>query len=461
MKIEEARLVEFRALLDRRLIEPDNEAYDEARRVWNGMIDRRPALIVRCQGTSDVLAALRFARENELPVAVRGGGHNVAGNAVCDDGLVVDLSPMQGVRVDPDARTVRAEGGVTWGQFDRETQAFGLATTGGLISTTGIAGFTLGGGIGWLLRKCGLTCDNLLSADMITVDGRFVKASSTENPDLFWALRGGGGNFGVVTSFEYRLYPVGPIVLGGVAFYNAEKAPAVMNFFREYAANAPDDLTSMAVFGIAPPAPFMPAQLHGKPVIAIALCYVGPMEKGEPLLAQVKSFGPPEVDLLGPIPYVALQSMLDGLAAPGMQNYWKAATLGPLTDGAIAALLAKGASIPSPHTHIDVHPMGGAVNKVAADATAFNQRDAHFIVNIISTWTDPNENAMQIEWTRDVFDSLRPFSTGGAYVNFLSEEGDERVRAAYGEKTYKRLAAIKKEYDPGNVLRFNQNIKPA
>ncbi|HVA32716.1 MAG TPA: FAD-binding oxidoreductase [Candidatus Baltobacteraceae bacterium] len=459
--IEEARLVELRALLDRRLIEPHQETYDEARRVWNGMIDRRPALIVRCHGASDVLAALRFARENGLPVAVRGGGHNVAGNAVCDDGIVVDLSPMQGVRVDPQARTARAEGGVTWGRFDRETQAFGLATTGGLISTTGIGGFTLGGGIGWLVRKYGLTCDNLLSADVIALDGSFVKASATENADLFWALRGGGGNFGVATSFEYRLHPVGPIILGGVTFYTADKAPKVLHFFREYVERAPDELTSIVVFVTAPPAPFIPAHLHGAPLVGIAVCYAGPIEQGQSVVAPLKSFEPPDVDLIGPMPYIALQGMLDAMAAPGLQNYWKSETIGPLTDDAIVVLIAKGAGMPSPMTHIDVHHMGGAVAKIDADATAFNQRNARFIVNIVSTWTDAGQNNAQIEWTRGVWEALRPFSTGGAYLNFLGDEGEDRVRAAYGEAKYQRLAAIKRRYDPTNALRFNQNIKPA
>jgi FAD/FMN-containing dehydrogenase len=461
MVFDDVIIGEFRTALGVRLIEPHHDTYDEARRVWNGMIDRRPALIARCHGVADILAALQFARGTNLPTAIRGGGHNVAGNAVCDGGIVIDLSPMQGVRVDPESKTARAEGGVTWARFDRETQAFGLATTGGLVSTTGIAGFTLGGGIGWLVRKYGLTCDNLISADVITADGRFVKASTTENNDLFWGLRGGGGNFGIVTSFEYRLYPVGPMVLGGVAFYTADKAAALLRFFRDYVEKVPDELTAVAVFLIAPPAPFIPSHLHGAKLVAIALLYAGSIEAGQAAVAPVKSFGPPDVDMIGPIPYLALQTMLDPMAQPGLQNYWKSETLGPLTDDAIATLVAKGATMPSPMTHIDIHHMGGAVRRLGADATAFNQRDARFIVNIVGTWPDPWENAAQIEWTRGVWEALRPFSTGGAYLNFLGDEGEDRVHAAYGEQKYRLLADLKKKYDPTNLFCFNQNIKPA
>ena len=454
-------ITELRAALGARLIEPHHDAYEEARRVWNGMIDRRPALIVRCTGVSDVLSAVRFAKANGLRAAIRGGGHNVAGNAVCDGGIVVDLSLMQGVRVDPESKTARAQGGATWGKFDRETQAFGLATTGGLISTTGIAGFTLGGGIGWLVRKHGLTCDNLVAADVITADGRFIKASSSEDSDLFWGLRGGGGNFGVVTSFEYNVHPLGPIVLAGVAFYTADKATELLRFYRGYVEKVPDDLTSAVFFVTGPPAPFMPAHLHGAPLVAIALCYAGKIEDGESVVAPLKSFGPPDVDMIGPMPYLALQTMLDDLAAPGLQNYWKSETIGPLTDDAIATFVAKSKGMPSPITHIDIHHMGGAVNRVAPDATAFHQRDARFIVNIVSTWTDPAQNAAQTEWTRGVFEALRPFSTGGAYLNFLGDEGEDRVRAAYGDEKYRRLAQLKKKYDPTNLFCFNQNIKPA
>jgi FAD/FMN-containing dehydrogenase len=461
LSLDEAAIQQFKASVRGQLLRAEDEGYDAARRVWNGMIDRRPALILRCTGVADVLAAVTFAREHALPVAIRGGGHNVAGNAVCDGGMVLDLSPMKGMRIDPTTRRGWAQAGLTWGEFDRETQAFGLATTGGLISTTGIAGLTLGGGIGWLMRKYGLTCDNLLSVDIVTADGEFRRASADEHADLFWGLRGGGGNFGVVTTFEYQLHPVGPMVLGGLVLYPVAQAKELLHFYRDYTASAPDELTTVAVFLTAPPAPFVPEHFQGKGAIGIAACYAGPIEEGERVVQPLRQFGPPVVDLLGPLPYTALQSMLDATAPPGLQNYWKSEYLSELSDGAIDVLVSYGNAIPSPLSHVDIHQMGGAVSRVAQSETAFGHRAAPFLVNIISTWTDAAENERNIRWTRELWGALQPFSAGGTYVNFMSgDEGTERVKAAYDPAIYERLVALKTTYDPTNLFRFNQNIPP-
>jgi FAD/FMN-containing dehydrogenase len=459
--IGEAALKEFGAALRGTLIRPGDDAYEEARKVWNGMIDKRPALIVRCAGVADVMSAVQFARGNNLLVAVRGGGHNVAGNAVCDGGMVIDLSLLKSIRVDPAAQTARAEPGLTWGEFDRETQAFGLATTGGLVSTTGISGFTLGGGIGWLVREYGPTCDNLLSADVVTADGRLVTASPHENADLFWGIRGGGGNFGVVTSFEYRLHPVGPMVLGGLVLHPVAKAKELLRFYRDFAAKAPEELTTLVVFITAPPAPFIPETLQGAPMVGVALCYSGRMEDGAQVVQPLKEFGPPSVDLVGPIPYRVLQSMFDAGAPSGLLNYWKSEYLEDLSDEAIEVLAERVMGISSPLTQVHVHHLGGALSRVAEDETAFGHRKLPFILNIISLWTDPAQSTSQTRWTREFHNAMRRFSGGGVYVNFLGEEGEDRVRAAYGDAKYRRLAALKDKYDPTNFFRRNQNIRPS
>jgi FAD/FMN-containing dehydrogenase len=459
MAPDEAAVQEFKANLRGELIRPEDSGYDAARKVWNGMIDKRPALIVRCAGVADVISAVNFARTNRLLVAVRGGGHNVAGNAVCDGGIVIDLSRMKGMRVDPAARIARAQAGLTWGEFDRETQAFGLATTGGLVSTTGIAGFTLGGGIGWLMRKYGLTCDNLLSADIVTADGRFLTANKNENADLFWGVRGGGGNFGIATSFEYRLHPVGKII-GGLTLYPAEEAKEVLQFYREYLTTVPEDLTSMVFFLKAPPAPFIPENLHGAPVVGFAVCYAGSIEEGERVVRPLKEFGPPAVDLINPMPYTALQSMLDAGAPPGLQNYWKSEYLKGLSDGAIDAIVDHAARMQSPLSQVHVQHMQGAVSRVGADETPFGNRDATYVLNIVGMWSDPKESETHTRWTREFFASMEPFSTGGVYVNFLGNEGEKRVMAAYGQANYERLVALKNKYDPTNFFSLNQNIKP-
>ncbi len=442
------------------LLRPGEAGYDEARRVWNAAIDRYPALIARCTGTADVMAAVNFARARNLVVAVRGGGHNVAGNAVCDGGLVIDLVGMKGIRVDPVRRTARAQPGLTWGEFDRETQAFGLATPGGLVSSTGIAGLTLGGGFGWLSRKYGTTSDNLLSADVITAEGRQVTASPTDHADLFWAIRGGGGNFGIVTSFEYQLHPVGPSVLAGLIFYPGELAGQVLRFFRDASSSFPDAVTAIAALKMAPPVPFLPPEAHGRPVVVLSLCWSGPIDDGEAALRPLREIAPPLADLLVPRPYTELQSMLDASWAPGFHNYWKADYLGGLPDEAIDTFVDHAMAITSPISDIKVIPLGGAFARPDERFSAFAHRQAPVLMNINSRWADPGETDRHVEWTRGLWQAIQPFSSGGVYVNFLGDEGEDRVRAAYGPAIYDRLAEIKGRYDPTNFFRMNQNIRP-
>ena len=442
-------------------IGPEDEGYDEARSIWNGAIDRRPACIARCTGVADVVAAVRFARERDLLVGVRSGGHGVGGHALCDGGLVIDLSPMKGIRVDPATRTARAEAGVLWGELDRETQLFGLATVGGIVTHTGIAGLTLGGGIGWLMRKHGATVDNLLSVDLVTAEGDLVTASEDHNPDLFWGVRGAGGNFGIVTSFEFCLHPVGPIVLGGPIFHPLHNAPEVLRFYREFAATAPDELTTIFNLRAAPPLPFLPEDVHGKPIVMVGACYAGPPEDGAEVVRPLKEFGNPIADLLDPKPYLALQSMFDPLVPHGWHRYWKSVELPPLTDDAIDTLIDSTSRITSPRSYTIVLQLGGALARVAEDATAFRQRDAAHNVVINAVWTeDDPEPDRHITWARDFFDALQTHATGRVYVNFLGDEGQDRVRAAYGERNYERLARLKQAHDPTNVFRLNQNIQP-
>jgi FAD/FMN-containing dehydrogenase len=443
------------------LLVAGDDGYDLARAVWNAMIDRRPALIARCTGVADVVAAVNFARDTDLLVAVRGGGHNVAGNAVCDDGIVVDLSPMRGVLVDPRKRTARAQGGVTWGLFDRETQAFGLATTGGLVSTTGIAGLTLGGGLGWLARKHGTTCDNLVSADVVNASGDVVHASSTENDDLFWGLRGGGGNFGVVTSFEYTLHPVGPQVLAGAVFHLGDSAAKVLRFFRDFVAEAPDQLTVIAVVLTAPEAPFLPPEVHGRLLVALAACYAGDLDEGEQALRPLRDHGRPVADVIAPMPYAALQSMFDSSYPHGLRYYWKSNYLNELSDGAIDVAVEYAHTMTSPLSSFYFEHLGGAIDRVDEDATAFGHRDLVFDWTTIAAWADTAETNEHIAWTREFADAMRPFSPDAVYVNNLGAEGEARVRAAYTPERYARLVALKDAYDPGNLFRLNQNIRPS
>jgi FAD/FMN-containing dehydrogenase len=446
-----------------RVLTPGQDGYEEARKVWNGLIDRRPALIAQCAGPADVVAAVRFARETSLPVAVRGGGHSASGHSTCDDGIVIDLSQMRSIRVDPEARTARAEAGATWGDFDAETQAFGLAVTGGRFSTTGIAGLTLGSGSGWLERKCGLTPDNLIAADVVLADGRLVTASENSNPDLYWALRGGGGNFGIVTSFELRLHEVGPIVYGGLLMAPPERAGAILRFMREYMPDAPDDLGGAVAFVSAPPAPFVPQELHGQPIAGIVICWTGSMEEGERIVAPIREVAQPLVDVVGPMPYTALQSMLDGGGPHGIRAYMKAEFLPELSDEAIAKLAAGGARRPGAHVQLLLEPMGGAIARVDADATALGRRDIPWCFHALSMWVEPDAATADahVAWARELAEDMRPHTVDGVYLNYTSDTGDERVRSSYGPEKYARLVAIKDEYDPANMFRLNQNIRPS
>jgi FAD/FMN-containing dehydrogenase len=459
--IAEGSVAELEQSLRGRLVRATDPDYDQARAIWNGAHNRYPALIVRCAGVADVMRALEFARSEELQVAVRSGGHSIPGFSSVDGGLVIDLSPLQSVRVDPQRRTARADAGVTWKSFDHETQAFGLATTGGLVSSTGIAGFTLGGGVGWLMRKHGLAADNLISADVVTADGRLIRASSDENAELFWGLRGGGGNFGVVTSLEYRVHPVGPMVTGGAVFYPGERAADVLRVYRDWAPTAPDELTTLVNLLTCPPAPFLPEEWHGRPLVAVIGLHAGPADAAERALRPLREIAPPVADLFGPMPYVAMQGLVDPLWGPGAHSYMKAGFMRGLDDATIDTLVAHHASVTSPKTEIHVHQVGGVVASVPRDATAFAERDAPFLLNIIaSTFTaDGFDDA--VSWAQATHAALAPALTGGAYVNFLSGEGEERVRAAFGPDTYRRLVALKDEYDPANVFRLNQNVAPS
>ena len=422
------------------------------------MIDRQPRLIARCVNAADVITSVNFAREHNLTLSVRGGGHNVAGFGVCDDGLVIDLSPMRGVRVDPKHRTARAEGGCTWGDFDHATHAFGLATPSGIISTTGVGGLTLGGGFGHLARRYGLSCDNLVSADVVTADGSFLTASAEENQDLFWALRGGGGNFGVVTSFEFRLHPVST-VLGGPVFYPIDKSEDVLRFYRDYMAEAPEDLSAFFGFHLAPPAPFVPEHLHLVPVCAIVACYTGELKQGEEVVKPLREFGPPALDLLGSMPYPALNSLFDALLPPGLQHYWKADFDYELSDEAIAVHAEYGPKVPTVPSGMHIYPLDGAIHRVETDETAFSYRDAKFVHIMIAVDEGPEHMPEYTSWVQEYWSALRPFSAGGAYVNFLMEEGEDRLKATYRDN-YERLVEIKRKYDPTNLFHLNQNINP-
>jgi FAD/FMN-containing dehydrogenase len=443
------------------VLEPGDEDFETARQIWNGDIQRRPAAIARCTGTADVLAAVRFARERELPIAIRGGGHAVAGHAVCDDGLVIDLSAMTGVRVDPMAGTVRAQGGCLWRHVDHESRAFGLAVTGGIVTHTGIGGLTLGGGIGHLMRRFGLTIDSLLSCDLTTADGELLVASADEHPDLFWGLRGGGGNFGVVTSFKYQLHQLGPVVLAGVLAWPMAEAGEVLRFLRDFLADAPDEVGIMANLRMAPTLPAFPAELHGRPIVALIVCYAGPVAEGEQVLRPVREFKAPALDTVGPKAYVAHQAMFDPAYPHGRHYYWKGWKLPPLTDGAIDVIVQQAAVITSPLSAIPTFSLGGAVARVDEDATAFAGRSAAHDINFVASWLpDDPEPERHKAWARAAWEAMRPFAHG-VYVNFMSDEPAPHVQVAYGDRKYARLATLKNKYDPSNVFRFNQNIPPA
>ena len=441
------------------VITPSDEGYEEARKVFNAMIDRRPSVVVRCTSTEDVVAAVNYARENELDLAVRGGGHSVPGFGTADDAVVVDLSGMTDVQVDPEARTARAQGGATWGMFNDATHAHGLATTGGVVSTTGVGGLTLGGGIGYLTRGVGLSCDNLLSAEVVTADGQKRVASESENDDLFWALRGGGGNFGVVTSFEFQLHPVTDIY-GGPMFYDAENAGDVLRAYREFIADAPEQFGGFPAWQIAPPLPFIPEERHGETMMAFVSCWAGPLDEGEAVLAPMRDAAPVVAEHVGPMPYPALNSAFDALYPPGgLQHYWKANFVTELTDAAIDAHLEHGPKVPVVNSTVHIYSINGAANRVASDATAFAYRDATFATVIAGMWPDAADNEDNIKWVRDYYDATAPLSEEGGYVNFMSGDDQERIKANY-KGNFDRLVDIKQKYDPDNLFHLCQNIKP-
>jgi len=458
--IAAATLATLRGKLRGSAVLPGEEGYDAARVIWNAMIDRRPALVVRCLGAADVMLAVRLARDEGLLVAVRGGGHNIAGNAVCEGGLLIDLSLMKSVQIDPQSRTARVEPGALLADFDKEAQAFGLMTPLGINSTTGVAGLALGGGFGWTTRKFGLTVDNLVAAQVVTADGALVRASATEHPDLFWALRGGGGNFGIVTAFDFTLHPLGPEVMSGLIVHPFAEAAELLPQFRRIVANAPDELTVWAVMRKAPPLPFIPAEWHGKDVLVFAACYSGDMKEGEKAMKPLRALGKPIADVIGPHPFTGWQAAFDPLLTPGARNYWKSHDFADLSDAAIKIIVGAAARLPSPECEVFIAHVGGAMGRVAPDAMAWSNREAHFVMNAHTRWRDPAEDAACIAWARQLSDATAPFATGSVYVNFMPDDEEGRVEKAYG-RNYRRLAEIKRRYDPGNLFRMNQNIRPA
>ncbi|MFM0737386.1 FAD-binding oxidoreductase [Paraburkholderia xenovorans] len=458
--VSNSAIDEFKAASRGPLLLPDTAGFDEARSIWNGMIDRRPAMILRCAGVADVRRGVAFAREHGVPLAVRGGGHNIAGSALCDDGLVLDLSSMKSVRIDPTGRRAYVEPGATLADFDHEAQAFGLATPLGINSTTGVAGLTLGGGFGWLSRKYGMTVDNLIAADVVTADGELLHASAGSHEDLFWAIRGGGGNFGVVTRFEFALHPVGPLIYGGLVVLPFAQAKDALIKYRAAAPDMPEDLSVWVVSRLAPPLPFLPPEVHGTPVIVFAICYSGPVDNGPAVSAPVRNFGTPVGEHLGPMPYAMWQQAFDPLLTPGARNYWKSHNIGEIQDGLIDALLDAIDTLPSPQCEIFFGQIGAQTSRVPVEATAYSSRDTQYAMNVHGRWDDPADDERCIGWARAFFDAAAPFALGSVYVNFMTEEEGGRVADAYGPN-YARLVAVKSRYDAGNLFRCNQNIRPA
>ncbi len=459
VKLDESAVAELARGFRGQLVRPGDADYDEQRRVWNGSISRYPALIARCVEVADVIAAVRFGRRTGLPVAVRSGGHSFPGLSVVDDGLVIDLGLMKEITVDAEARTVRGQAGMLLGELDSATQEVGLAVPSGIVTHTGVAGLTLGGGIGWLMRKFGLTVDNLLSVDLVTADGELIKASATENADLFWGVRGGGANFGIVTEFEFRAHPVGPTVLAGPIFWAMEDSPAVMRFYRDWIAEAPDELMTIVNHRKAPALPFVPTELHGKLVVAVISCYAGSVEEGEKVLQPLRSFGSPVLDVCAPKPFLKHQAMFDPAFPPGLWYYMRSCDVAELTDEAIDLTVEHSMRIQSPLTSYPIWQMGGAVSRVNEDETAFNGRGAGFTFNITAMTASAEGFDAEREWVRGLWTALAPYHTS-VYVNFLMDEGEERIRQAYGPERYDRLKALKRRYDPDNFFRLNQNIPP-
>jgi len=458
-KLAPETVEQFTAGLRGTALAPGSDGYDASRTIWNAMIDRKPGLIVECAGAADVARAVRFAREHDLLVSVRSGGHNIAGSAVCDGGLMISLARMKSIRVDPAARRAWVEPGNTLGDVDKETQAYALALPVGINSTTGIAGLTLGGGFGWLSRKHGLTIDSLISADVVTADGQLVRASAEENADLFWGIRGGGGNFGIVTAFEFALYPVGPEVLSGLIVHPISAAPDVLRQYRQFCAAAPDEVTVWVVMRKAPPLPFLPPEVHGTEVLVLAALYAGSMADGEKALAPLRAIGKPIADVISPHPFIGFQAAFDPLLTPGARNYWKSHDFLALDDGLLDSLLEYVGTLPDPQCEIFIAQMGGATNRVPTEATAYRHRDAEFVMNVHGRWDAAKHDDRCIGWCRSLFEAASSYATGGVYVNFMTEEEVGRVQAAYGA-SYQRLVELKRKYDPTNLFRLNQNIRP-
>ena len=457
--LDESALLELERSFRGELVRPGDLSYDEQRKIWNGSIDRYPGLIARCGGVADVIQAVRFAREAGVLVAVRGGGHSFPGLSVCDGGIVIDLGPMKGIRVDPEARTVRAQAGVLLGELDRETQAFGLAVPAGIVTHTGLAGLTLGGGIGWLMRKYGLTIDQLLSVDLVTAGGELVRASETENADLFWGVRGGGGNFGIVTEFEFRLNPLGPIVLAGPIFWPMEESPRVLRFYRDWIADVPDELTTIVIHRRAPALPWVPSELHGAHVVGVGCCYAGAVEDGERVVAPLRKFGTPLMDLCAPKPFVEHQAMFDPSLPHGWHYYFRSCDVAELSDEIVDIVVDHSLRMKSPVNTFPIFQLGGAVARVGEDETAFGGRGAGHTINVNATTVTSEGFDEEREWSRALWSALEAHHTS-VYVNFLMDEGEERIRQAYGPEKYDRLKALKRRYDPDNFFRLNQNIAP-
>ena len=454
--LDESALLDIRSRFTGALLEPGDDGYDDARSIFNGMIDRRPRLIARCASAADVAAGVLLARETGLPLAIRGGGHGVNGHAVCDDGIMLDLSPLKRIDVDPEARVARAQAGVKWGEFDEATQAHGLATTGGRVTTTGIAGLTLGAGSGWLERMYGYTAHNFIAAEVVTADGRIVRASEGENAELLWGLRGGGGNFGVVTEFEYQLHEVGPMVAGGMLIWPIEQGGEVLRFYRDWIESAPDEVGGAAAILVAPPVDFIPTEFHGKPVMGVI-----PLSFGDPeLLRPIREFGSPVADVVGPMPYLEVQKLLDPASPWGWLNYWKAEVVPELVDEVIDLNVEHGRQMGSPMSEMIFQPLGGALGRLPEDATAINPLPGRWIIHCIGIWQSSEETERELDWTRRWGEFMRPHVRAGVPLTFSADTGDERVQATYGPEKYARLVALKNEYDPDNLFRLNQNIRP-
>ena len=459
--VNERRLEAFSANIRGTVLRPGGEVYEQARGIWNAMIDRRPALIVRCSGAADVVDCVNFARDNGLPLSVRGGGHNIAGTAVCDGGMMIDLSALRTVHVNTHRGVARIAPGARWGDVDRETQLFGLVVPGGIVSTTGVAGFTLGGGFGWATRRYGYASDNLRSVDIVTADGVLRRASEIENADLFWGVRGGGGNFGVVTSFEFQTRPFGPQVLAGMALYPMARAREVLEVFRKVTTEAPEELSCLLILRKAPPAPFVPKEAHGAPIAAIAACFSGAIDDGWKVIAPIRELGQPIADAFSPKPFCQFQQILDGGQPFGRRYYWKSDYFHAISPAADQILVKHAEAVPSPHSALLCMHLGGAAWRSEPHGDSVGNRAAELVLNITASWESSDEDTLHIAWARNYWSEVRPFSTGGTYVNFLTEdEPAERVRAAYGDVIYRRLAQVKAKYDPDNLFRLNQNIRP-